>query len=111
LHSPRPFALAVPAWAKDTLTIYTYDSFVSEWGPGAAIKSNFESTCDCTVEWVALADGVAMLNRLKLEGKDTQADVVLGLDTNLTDEARGLNLFAPHHLSNPADHCPRRLER
>ena len=98
--------LAVPAWAKDTLTIYTYDSFVSEWGPGAAIKSNFESTCDCTVEWVALADGVAMLNRLKLEGKDTQADVVLGLDTNLTDEARGLNLFAPHHLSNPATTVP-----
>jgi ABC-type thiamine transport system substrate-binding protein len=68
----------------------------------AAIKANFESTCDCTVEWVALADGVAMLNRLKLEGKDTQADVVLGLDTNLTDEARGLNLFAPTSRCQPA---------
>ena len=99
-------ALAAPAWAKDTLSIYTYDSFVSEWGPGAAIKANFEATCDCTVEWVALADGVAMLNRLKLEGKDTQADVVLGLDTNLTDEARGLNLFAPHGLANPATTVP-----
>ena len=33
--------LAAPAWAKDTLTIYTYESFVSEWGPGTAIKANF----------------------------------------------------------------------
>ena len=35
----------------------------------------------------AIADGVALLNRLKLEGKDTKADIVLGLDTNLTAEA------------------------
>ena len=30
-----------------------------------------------------------MLNRLKLEGANTKADVVLGLDTNLTAEAQG----------------------
>ncbi len=87
--------LAAPALAKDTLTIYTYESFVAEWGPGAAIKANFEKTCDCTVDWVALTDGVAMLNRLKLEGKDTKADVVLGLDTNLTDEAGPLASSRP----------------
>ena len=98
--------LAAPAWAKDTLTIYTYESFVSEWGPGTAIKANFEKTCACTVEWVALADGVAMLNRLKLEGKDTRADVVLGLDTNLTDEARGLGLFAPHGVAAAQTNVP-----
>ncbi|MBT4323957.1 MAG: thiamine ABC transporter substrate-binding protein, partial [Rhodobacterales bacterium] len=27
------------------LTIYTYDSFVSDWGPGPAIKKAFEKTC------------------------------------------------------------------
>ena len=59
---------ALPAAAKPTLTVYTYDSFVSEWGPGAKIKTAFEGQCDCTVEWVAIQDGVAMLNRLKLEG-------------------------------------------
>ena len=26
--------LAAPAMAKETLTVYTYDSFVAEWGPG-----------------------------------------------------------------------------
>jgi thiamine transport system substrate-binding protein len=84
------------AFAKDTLTIYTYESFVSEWGPGGKIKTNFEKSCDCTVEYIAVADGVAMLNRLKLEGASTKADVVLGLDTNLTAEAKATGQFAAH---------------
>ena len=89
-----PFSAA--AAAKETLTIYTYESFTSEWGPGAKIKTAFEKTCDCEIAWVALGDGVAVLNRLKLEGKDTKADVVLGLDTNITDEARATGLFGKH---------------
>lgn len=90
--------LVSPAAARDILTIYTYDSFVSDWGPGPKVKAAFEDVCACTVEWVGLGDGVAMLNRLKLEGKDTKADVVLGLDTNLTSEAAATGLFAPHGL-------------
>ena len=46
-----------------------------------------------------MADGVALLNRLKLEGANTQADIVLGLDTNLTYEASQTGLFAPHGIS------------
>jgi thiamine transport system substrate-binding protein len=84
------------ASAKDVLTVYTYESFVAEWGPGPKVKANFESHCDCTLDFVALADGVAMLNRLKLEGAATKADVVLGLDTNLTAEATATGLFGPH---------------
>jgi thiamine transport system substrate-binding protein len=89
---------AAPAVAKETLTIYTYDSFVAEWGPGAKIKDAFEKTCDCTIEWIAPGDGVALLNRLKLEDRNTKADVVLGLDTNLTSEAVATGLFGKHEL-------------
>ena len=88
--------LALPATAKDTLTVYTYDSFSGDYGPGKNIKAAFEKTCDCELNWVALGDGVAMLNRLKLEGKATKADVVLGLDTNLTAEAKALGIFGKH---------------
>lgn len=90
--------LAAPAvaQAKQTLTIYTYESFVSEWGPGAKIKAAFERTCGCEIEWVAVSDGVAVLNRIKLEGASTKADVVLGLDTNITAEAAATGLFAQH---------------
>jgi thiamine transport system substrate-binding protein len=87
---------AAVAEAKETLTIYTYESFTSDYGPGAKIRASFEKTCDCEINWVALGDGVAVLNRLKLEGKDTKADVVLGLDTNITDEARALGIFGKH---------------
>ena len=94
------------ASAKDALTVYTYDSFVAEWGPGAKIKAAFEKTCDCDVNFVGLGDGVAMLNKLKLEGKDTKADVVLGLDTNLTAEAKATGLFGKHGVDAPTTLVP-----
>src|SRR5436190_3838596 len=87
---------SLPVSAAQTLTIYTYQSFVADWGPGPKIKAAFEKECDCTIQWVAITDGVAILNRLKLEGARTAADVVLGLDTNLTAEARATGLFGPH---------------
>jgi thiamine transport system substrate-binding protein len=89
-------ALIVPASAKDKLTVYTYESFTAEWGPGPQVKKNFEAECGCEVDFVSVADGVAVLNRVKLEGASTKADVVLGLDTNLTAEAKATGLFAPH---------------
>jgi thiamine transport system substrate-binding protein len=88
----------VTAQAKETLRVLTYDSFISEWGPGPAVKKAFEAECDCTLEWVGVADGVAMLNRLKLEGAASTADVVLGFDTNLTAEAAATGLFEPHGI-------------
>lgn len=86
-----------PALAEGkTLTVYTYESFVSEWGPGPKVKEAFEKTCDCTVNFVGVADGVALLTRLKLEGETSKADVVLGLDTNLVEEAKQTGLFEAH---------------
>ncbi len=87
---------SLPAAAKDVLTIYTYDSFAGDYGPGKAVKAAFEKICDCEINYVALGDGVAVLNRLKLEGNETKADVVLGLDTNLTAEAQATGLFGKH---------------
>lgn len=77
-----------------TLTVYTYDSFASEWGPGPQIKQAFEKTCGCDLQYVALDDGVSILNRLKMEGSSTKADVVLGLDDSLLAEAKQTGLLA-----------------
>jgi thiamine transport system substrate-binding protein len=85
--------------ATPSLVIYTYDSFTSEWGPGPQVKKAFEQQCGCTVEFTGLEDGVSILNRLKLEGKNTKADIVLGIDTNLTAEARATGLFEAHGMS------------
>jgi thiamine transport system substrate-binding protein len=83
------------AQAQAKLTVYTYESFTAEWGPGPQVEKAFEAECACDVEFVSVADGVAVLNRVRLEGASTRADIVLGLDTNLTAEARATGLFSP----------------
>jgi len=85
------------------LTVYTYDSFVSDWGPGPAVEKAFEETCDCDLKLVGAGDGAALLARLKLEGERTRADVVLGLDTNLTAAAADTGLFATHSVTAEYD--------
>ncbi len=88
---------ALPAVAqKPELTVYTYSGFAAKWGPGPALKAGFEETCGCTLSYVAVDDGVALLTRVRLEGASTKADVVVGLDQNLTVEAAATGLFAPH---------------
>lgn len=85
-----------PAVAQDkTLTVYTYESFTAEWGPGPQVEKAFEAKCGCDLKFVSVADGVALLSRLRLEGAETKADIVLGLDTNLIAEAKATGLFAP----------------
>lgn len=97
---------ATVAQAKDTLTVYTYDSFVSEWGPGPAVEKAFEAECGCDLKLVAAGDGAALLGRVKLEGKRSDADVVLGLDANLVASARESGLFVPHGLDLPEATVP-----
>ncbi len=85
------------------LVIYTYDSFVSDWGPGPAVEAAFEETCDCDLIFVGAGDGAALLARLKLEGARSDADVVLGLDTSLIATAKDTGLFAPSGVSASFD--------
>ncbi|MFG6246326.1 thiamine ABC transporter substrate binding subunit [Vibrio diabolicus] len=84
--------------AENPLTIYTYDSFAADWGPGPKIEQAFEAKCGCDVNFVALDDGVSILNRLRLEGGNSKADIVLGLDNNLMAEAKKTGLLTEHNV-------------
>ncbi|EJN05508.1 thiamine ABC transporter substrate binding subunit [Phyllobacterium sp. YR531] len=106
LSSTIALCMVGTASAEGKLTVYTYESFTAEWGPGPKVKEAFEKQCACAVDFVAVADGVALLNRLKLEGASTKADIVLGLDTNLTFEAQKTGLFAPHGIDVSAINIP-----
>ncbi len=88
------------AIAQETpvLTIYTYDGFASEWGPGVPLKEGFEATCNCTLNWVAADSSIGTLRKVQLEGDSTEADMILGLDTAIAGEARATGLFADHGL-------------
>jgi thiamine transport system substrate-binding protein len=81
------------------LTVYTYDSFVPDWGAGPAIEEAFEETCGCDLQFVGTGDGASMLSRLRLEGERTEADLILGIDTNLTDAARESGLIMEHGVA------------
>lgn len=91
---------AMPAMAEQSpvLTVYTYDSFTSDWGPGPKIKTAFESQCGCELNFVALDDGGSVLSRIRMEGKNTQADIVLGLNNNIMAQAQATGLLAKHQV-------------
>lgn len=92
--------------AMPTLTIYTYASFNSSWGPGPELTKLFESNCHCHIKWVGLDDGVTLLNRLRLEKQNTKADLIVGLDTNLMPEAEKLGLVQPHQINTSMVRLP-----
>jgi thiamine transport system substrate-binding protein len=92
-------ASAALAADKPTLTVYTYQSFASDYGPGPGIKKGFEATCSCTLDFVAVDSAIGALRRIQLEGTTSSADVLLGLDTSIAGEARATGLFAPHGLT------------
>ncbi|MFV0408208.1 MAG: thiamine ABC transporter substrate binding subunit [Paracoccus sp. (in: a-proteobacteria)] len=84
---------AAPALAdKPEFTVYAPEYFASEWGPGPKIEAGFEASCACDLKFVT-GD---LLPRIMLEGDRTEADVVIGLNTDVTKRARETGLFAPH---------------
>ena len=104
--SALAITLSFSTFAADKLTVYTYDSFASDWGPGPKIEKAFEAQCGCDLEFVALDDGVSILNRLRLEDSNSKADVILGLDTNLMAEAKNTGLLAEHSVDTSATILP-----
>ena len=97
----------LPARAEgDKLTIYTYDSFASEWGPGPVVEKAFEAECACDLEFVALDSSIGILGRVQIEGESSPADIVLGLDTNLMAVAAETGLFQSHGVEANALDLP-----
>ena len=84
----------------EKLTVYTYDSFVSEWGPGPIIEKIFEEKYNADVDFVAVDSAATLLNKVILEGDTSKADIVLGLDMNLFDLAEQSELFTTHNIND-----------
>ena len=82
-----------------TLTIYTYDSFTASWGAGPKIKEAFEKEHNCHVKFVGMSSSIGALRKIQLEGKNTKADILLGLDTSIAQVANNTGLFEKHDLN------------
>ncbi len=87
----------------NVLTIYTYDSMVSEWGLGPIIIPKFEEQCDCKVEMISTGDTGQLVNRLIIEKSNPKADVVIGIDNTFAQKAIEhdiLERFVPDNIEN-----------
>jgi thiamine transport system substrate-binding protein len=87
------------AQTRPVLTIYSYSSFTSKYGPAKTVEDRFEAVCACDVVWVSSEDSGSLVGRLRLEGDTTKADIVLGLDMSLAAEARAMGLFAKYEVA------------
>jgi thiamine transport system substrate-binding protein len=65
------------------LVIWTYGSFVSEWGPGPQVSRVFEEKTGIKISWVSHGDSGEIFSRLLTEGAGPRADIILGIDQNL----------------------------
>ena len=87
---------AADADEAQVLSVYCYDSFSSEWGPGPVIAEAFTAASGIQVVLNAPGDAVTVLNQLILEKEDSGADVVVGLDDALLDRALKAGVLEPY---------------
>ena len=88
----------IPA-ATEALTIYTYDSFNSEWGPGPIVFKGFEEKCSCKLKVVSIGDSGKVLNRVILEKVNPQADILLGINNSELEKSFGYDLWQAYRSS------------
>ena len=89
LASPR-------AEKEESLVIYAYDSFVSEWGPAPRIIPKFEESYGIKVTIYSVGDAGPVLNRAILEAEEPQADILVGIDNNLLAKAIDAGILLPY---------------
>lgn len=78
------------------ITVYAYDSFTADWGPGPELIKLFREKTGVTVNLVSCGDAAQVLSRAVLERKKPVADVLIGIDNNLADRARAENVLEPY---------------
>ena len=91
--------IVVNSAAAKGLTIYTYDSFNSEWGPGPLVFKRFEEQCACKLKVVSPGDSGTVLNRVILEKANPQADIMLGLNNSELEKSFSYDLWEPYRSS------------
>ncbi len=82
------------------LTIYAYDSFVSEWGPGPKIFPAFEEKYDIKVSVISAGDAGQVLQRAIIEKNNVNADLLIGIDNNLLSKAIAADVLSPYKSPN-----------
>ncbi len=93
---PLAFSLSSNKFSASELTIYTYNSFNSEWGPGPIVFKKFEKICGCNLKVISPGDSGQVLNRTILEKENPRADILLGLNNSEIEKSFHYNLWEPY---------------
>ena len=80
----------------DELVIWTSDSFLSNWGPGPAVAEKFEELTGIKITWEGHAGAGTALSRLLHEGSSADADIIIGIDQNLSARLLESGLLEPY---------------
>ena len=89
------------------VTVYSYDTFAGDWGPGAEVIPAFEEATGIKVNLVSAGDAGEMLSRIIMEGDSCTADVVLGITDDMAYRAYEADILSPYDspvLETMADH-------
>lgn len=92
----------------ENIVIWTYDSFISEWGPGPEISRKFEEKTGVKIVWESGNDSGHIVSRLLLEGGNSSADIILGVDQNLAPRLLDSQLLEAYK-PNGAEDIPQEL--
>ncbi len=81
------------------LIIYSTKSFAYIWKEdNSALKNQFEEKCSCKIEFHSFDGANTIISRLIIEGENSPADLIMGIDNNFKDKILDLNLIAAHHI-------------
>ena len=99
-------ALAIPSWGygDDTLVVY---SGRAERLIQPALDA-FQAETGINVQMLT-ADSTALINRLRMEGERTPADVLITNDSGTLERARELQLLQPTTVPDPGQTIPSRF--
>jgi thiamine transport system substrate-binding protein len=79
----------------NVLKIYTYDSFVT-WGLAANTIPAFEEQEGCRVVIESVGDAGNIINRLIMEKRNPQADIVIGIDNTMMNRILAEDLLVAY---------------
>ncbi len=82
--------------SQQEITVYAYDAFCGDWGPGPTIVTEFAEKTGIKVNLVSAGDAIEMLIKVSGEKNNPLADVVVGISDDMAAKAYGFELFEPY---------------
>ncbi len=78
---------------SNEITVYAYDAFCGDWGPGQKVVEAFKEKTGIDVNLVSAGDAIEMLTKAELEKDNPKADVIIGISDDMAVKAYNSNLF------------------